>query len=364
MPVRIVHVVGARPNYMKIAPVMRELAGADRGFEQFLVNTGQHYDRSLSDVFVDELGLPAPDVDLGVGSGSHAKQTAEVMARFDDVLDDLRPDWVVVAGDVNSTLAATLVAVKRNVRVAHIEAGLRSGDLTMPEEVNRLLVDRVSELLFTHSREADANLLSEGVPAERIRFVGNVMIDSLIRLLPLAEARWPALQASLGVGRYVAVTLHRPANVDVPEALAVIRVALEALAEEIDVVFPVHPRTQARWGSNMPASARLHLIEPLGYLDFVALEAHAAAVLTDSGGIQEETTWLGVPCITVRPNTERPVTISEGTNQLVELDASAILDAVRGALDRPPARRAAPELWDGAAARRIAAALQAVKASE
>ena len=350
----MVHVVGARPNFMKIAPVMRALATADLDLRQFLVHTGQHYDPSLSDVFLDELGLPPPDVNLGVGSGTHAKQTAEVMSRFDDVVERLAPDWVVVAGDVNSTLAAALVAVKRGVRVAHIEAGLRSRDLTMPEEINRILVDRISDLLFTPSRDADANLAAEGIPAERVHFVGNLMIDSLARLLPAAESRWPALQERLGLEQYVAATLHRPANVDVPEAFDVIQDAIGVLAQDADVVFPVHPRTRARWGERLRQSERLHLLEPLGYLDFVALEAHADAVLTDSGGIQEETTWLGVPCVTIRTTTERPITISEGTNRLVALERDAIVEAVRSALDMKPARVGAPELWDGDAGSRVA----------
>jgi UDP-N-acetylglucosamine 2-epimerase (non-hydrolysing) len=359
----MIHVVGARPNYMKVAPVMRALAGVANGFEQFLVNTGQHYDRALSDVFLEELDLPAPLVNLGVGSGTHAKQTAEVMSRFDDVVERLDPDWVVVAGDVNSTLAAALVAVKRGVRVAHIEAGLRSGDMTMPEEINRILVDRVSNLLFTPSRDADANLAAEGIPGSRIHFVGNLMIDSLARLLPAAQARWPALQHRLGVDRFVAVTLHRPANVDRPETFEVLGAALDELAEDIDVVFPVHPRTREACGPLLRPSKRLHLLDPLGYLDFVALEAHAAAVLTDSGGIQEETTWLGVPCVTVRPTTERPVTISEGTNRLVTLESSAIVAALRTAVEEAHGGARIPELWDGAAAGRVAAVFAAEQSS-
>ncbi len=302
---------------MKIAPVMQALAGEGDTYEQFLVHTGQHYDSSMSDVFLDELGLPAPHVNLGVGSGTHARQTAEVMSRFDDVIETLRPDWVFVPGDVNSTLAAALVAVKRNLRVAHVEAGLRSRDLSMPEEVNRIVVDRIAHLLLTPSRDADANLLSEGIPPERIHFVGNLMIDSLVRLLPLAEARWPALRERLGVEDFVAITLHRPTNVDDAAAFAEIQSAIAELAGEIDIVFPMHPRTRARCGASLAGSRRLRILEPLGYLDFLALEAHAAIVLTDSGGVQEETTWLNVPCLTLRATTERPITVEQGTNRLV-----------------------------------------------
>jgi UDP-N-acetylglucosamine 2-epimerase (non-hydrolysing) len=360
VPVRIAHVVGARPNYMKIAPIMREIEAAGTGFEQFLVHTGQHYDSALSDVFLEELGLPEPNVNLGVGSGSHAKQTAEIMTRFDEVVDDIRPDWVVVPGDVNSTLAAALVAVKRGIPVAHVEAGLRSRDLTMPEEVNRLLVDRISDLLLTPSRDAGDNLRAEGVDDRRIRFVGNLMIDSLVRLLPAAEARWPALQELIRTDRYVAVTLHRPRNVDDPQSFAVIQAALHEIAKDIDVVFPMHPRTRARSGAELRSAKRLRVLEPLGYLDFLALQAHASAVLTDSGGIQEETTWLGVPCLTLRQTTERPVTISEGTNRLIPLETAAIVAAVSEAAGRKRKTTRVPELWDGRAAERVVVALQSV----
>jgi UDP-N-acetylglucosamine 2-epimerase (non-hydrolysing) len=358
VPARILHVVGARPNFMKIAPVMAELAGDER-FEQFLVHTGQHYDRVLSDVFLDELELPAPHVNLDVGSGSHAQQTAEVMARLDPVVAELRPDWVVVPGDVNSTLAAALVAVKRGARVAHLEAGLRSRDHTMPEEINRIVVDRVADLLLTPSRDADENLLAEGVDPAAIEFAGNVMIDSLVRLLPRAQERWPALRERLGVDRFVAVTLHRPSNVDEPEAFARIAAALEEVARTTDVVFPMHPRTRARCGATLKASARLKVVEPLGYLDFLALEANAAVVVTDSGGVQEETTWLGVPCLTLRTTTERPVTVTEGTNALVPLTTDGILDAVRRALADGASRAEPPERWDGRAAERVVAAIAA-----
>ena len=342
---------------MKIAPLMRALALENDTFEQLLVNTGQHYDRELSEVFIEELGLPTPDVNLDVGSDTHAKQTAEVMSRFDGVIESMQPDWVVVPGDVNSTLAAALVAVKRGIPVAHVEAGLRSRDFSMPEEVNRIVVDRISRLLLTPSRDADANLLAEGAAPQQIRFVGNLMIDSLVRLLPLAEERWPSLKERLGVDDYVAVTLHRPTNVNAPAVFEEIQAAVATLAEEVDIVFPMHPRTRASCGSSLGNSRRLRVLEPLGYLDFLALEAHAAVVLTDSGGVQEETTWLDVPCLTLRSTTERPITIDVGTNRLVPLSTEAIVSAVRGAIETPPQRQQLPELWDGQAALRAVAAL-------
>ena len=354
---RIVHVVGARPNYMKIAPVMRALA-ARGGAEQLLVDTGQHYDHGLSEIFRGELALPEPDARLGVGSGTHAGQTADVMRRLEPVLVEARPDWVVVPGDVNSTLAAALTAVKLGMRVAHVEAGLRSRDLTMPEEVNRIVVDRIADLLLTPSRDADENLRAEGVEESRIRFVGNVMIDTLVDLLPRAQERFWSLRDELGLGeRFAVVTLHRPTNVDEPEAFEEIQTAVERLAGQIDVVFPMHPRTRARSGAGLRGSQRLRILEPLGYLDFLALEAHASVVLTDSGGIQEETTWLGVPCLTLRRTTERPITISAGTNALVPVDAEAIVAAVEAALAAERGPVTPPELWDGHAAGRIAAVL-------
>jgi UDP-N-acetylglucosamine 2-epimerase (non-hydrolysing) len=363
MPIRILHVVGARPNFMKVAPVMHAMAG-DARFQQYLVHTGQHYDASLSDVFLDELDLPEPYANLGVGSGTHARQVAEVMTRLDDVLEALAPEWVLVPGDVNSTLAAALVAVKRGCRVAHLEAGLRSHDLTMPEEINRILVDRVAGLLLTPSRDADENLLAEGVEPSRIAFVGNAMIDTLVRLLPRAEERWPALRDRLGVDRYVAMTLHRPANVDDEVAFAPIEAAVTELAESTDVVFPMHPRTREKWGSAFDETPRVRILEPLGYLDFLALETHAAVVVTDSGGIQEETTYLGVPCLTLRRTTERPVTITEGTNALVPSDRAAVVEAVQSALVAPRQRVEPPELWDGHTAPRVVEALVAATERE
>jgi UDP-N-acetylglucosamine 2-epimerase (non-hydrolysing) len=363
---RILHVVGARPNFMKIAPIMREMAKYPDQFEQMLVHTGQHYDANMSQVFFDELDLPRPDVNLEVGSGSHAVQTAEVMTRFEPVLLDFQPDWVFVPGDVNSTIACALVASKLGFKVAHVEAGLRSFDRSMPEEINRILTDHLADLLFTTEPSANENLRNEGIPKGKIHFVGNTMIDTLVRLLPKAKLRWPSLQERLGLKNYVLVTLHRPSNVDDPEILREIMMALQTISEEISVVFPVHPRTRQRiadlglMNSDFLDSSHhselngLHFIEPLGYLDFLALQAHAKLVLTDSGGIQEETTYLGVPCLTARPNTERPITIIKGTNQLVESVSSELVTASRIVFANSSGRHSSqPSLWDGKAARRI-----------
>ena len=347
--------MGARPNYMKIAPIVREMAKHADEFAQMLVHTGQHYDDNMSKVFFDELDMPRPDINLEVGSGSHAEQTAQVMMRFEPVVTQFKPDWVVVPGDVNSTLACALVAAKLGVKVAHVEGGLRSFDRTMPEEINRLLTDQISDLLLTHSPEARENLLREGVAEEKIHLVGNTMIDTLVRLMPLAEERWAALQSRFGFDRFVLVTLHRPNNVDEGSGLREIISALNEVSGDVPVLFPVHPRTRQKIGEHdIDVSEAVRLTEPIGYIDFLALQAHAAAVVTDSGGVQEETTFLGVPCLTVRPNTERPITISTGTNQLVERDRGAIVSAIRSALNRPRNLSSPrPEFWDGKAAERI-----------
>lgn len=347
--------VGARPNFMKVAPVMHEMAQYPREFEQILVHTGQHYDTLMSRVFFEELGLPRPDVNLEVGSGSHTWQTAQVMSRFEPVVEEISPDWVVVVGDVNSTLACALVCSKMGIGVAHVEAGLRSYDRSMPEEINRLLTDQISDLLFTPSSDADENLLREGVAEEKVHFVGNVMIDTLVRLLPKAQAQWPGLRERFGLQRYLLVTLHRPSNVDEIEGLKGILEALSEISNEIAVLFPVHPRTRRRihdFGLQEAAQG-VQLLEPFGYLNFLALQAHADLVLTDSGGIQEETTYLGVPCLTARPNTERPVTIRSGTNQLVESSRHALVEAIRGRLAAEKVPRRVPPLWDGHTAKRI-----------
>jgi UDP-N-acetylglucosamine 2-epimerase (non-hydrolysing) len=330
-----------------------------------LVHTGQHYDPSMSDSFLADLEMPVPDVHLGAGSGSHAEQTARVMERLEPVLKEQRPDLVVVVGDVNSTLAAALVSAKLNLAVAHVEAGLRSFDRTMPEEVNRVLTDQVSELLFTTSPEGERNLLREGVAEDQIHFVGNTMIDSLER--SLARARESKVVELLGLDgvRFGLVTLHRPSNVDDPRTFRGILEALRDVAEDTPLVFPAHPRTTKMLTEHgladllrrgvEPKAGGLIGIEPLGYLDFLALQSRAALVITDSGGIQEETTILGVPCLTVRPNTERPITIELGTNRLVGTDPAVIRREARAALDGPTPPATRPPLWDGKAGERIAA---------
>lgn len=340
---------------------MREMAQYPAEFEQILVHTGQHYDANMSQVFFDELELPRPDVNLEVGSGSHAAQTAQIMQRFEPVLLEYRPDWVIVPGDVNSTLACALVASKLGFKVTHVEAGLRSFDRTMPEEINRILTDHLADLLFTTEPSANENLLREGIPEAKIRFVGNTMIDTLVRLLPKAEAYWPLLRERIGTDRYVLVTLHRPSNVDVRTTLIEILSALLRISQNISVVFPVHPRTRQRLTTlNRDVfsleSANMQLIEPLGYLDFLALEKHASIVLTDSGGVQEETTYLGIPCVTARPNTERPVTISIGTNHLAASSQAELFESMQQALHKR-SQSAIPGLWDGKAAQRIASHL-------
>jgi UDP-N-acetylglucosamine 2-epimerase (non-hydrolysing) len=352
----LLHVVGARPNFAKLAAVHRAAAGS---LDQTIVHTGQHYDAAMSALFFDQLGVPAPEIDLEVGSATHAVQTATVMMRLEPVLVERRPDWVLVYGDVNSTLAATLVACKLGVPVAHVEAGLRSRDRTMPEEINRLVTDSLADLLFTPSADADANLAAEGIPAARVHRVGNVMIDTLLRLLPATEP--DAVLARLGLVRpFALVTLHRPSSVDDPAILAPLVAALGELGDTVEVVFPVHPRTRAALGRfDVSPPAALRLLEPLGYLEFLALERRAALVVTDSGGVQEETSFLGVPCLTVRDNTERPITLELGTNVLVGRDPARLLDAARRALAAP--RRDAPRipLWDGRAGERIVDVLTA-----
>lgn len=358
MGMRVMHVVGARPNFMKVAPLLAEMARAPDLFEQTLIHTEQHYDDALSKVFFDDLGLPRPDVHLGVRSGSHAQQTARVMLAFEPVLLETRPDWVVVVGDVNSTVACALTAAKLGVRVAHVEAGLRSFDRTMPEEINRIVTDQLADLLFTTESAANENLRCEGFSEEKIVFAGNVMIDTLVRLLPKAEARWQEQHATEREQSYILVTLHRPSNVDHPKPLQEIMLALGDLAREWRVLFPVHPRTHQRIDSlGLQSGTQVELLAPLGYLDFLALMRHAALVVTDSGGVQEETTYLGVPCLTVRPNTERPVTLELGTNRLVASERSAIVEAAQAALCVGSAAATCPPLWDGKAASRIAKAL-------
>ena len=349
-------VVGARPNYMKIAPVLRALAA--RSIPARLVHTGQHYDAALSKLFFDELGMPQPDANLEVGSGSHAAQTAEIMKRFEPLLLKERPSVVLVVGDVNSTIACALVAVKEGIPVAHVEAGLRSFDRTMPEEINRVLTDQISELLFTTERAAAANLAREGIDASRVHFVGNVMIDTLS--LFLAKAVAPDGLAKQG---YAVLTLHRPSNVDDPQTLGRLLRVLGELSAKIPIVFPAHPRTVQRLAALPQAKAlsgdRFMQRPPLGYLEMLGLMRDAKLVLTDSGGIQEETTALGVPCVTLRENTERPITVEEGTNTVVGSDPARIVAVVDGILAGGGKRGRRPELWDGKAAERIAAVLAA-----
>jgi len=364
---KVLHVVGARPNFVKIAPIFMEMA-KHPDIEQVLVHTGQHYDAEMSSIFFEEFGLPDPHVNLGVGSGTHAQQTARVMLELEPLLEEESPDWLVVVGDVNSTVAAALVASKLGIRTAHVEAGLRSFDRTMPEEINRLLTDQLADLLLTPSRDADENLAREGIDAAKIAFVGNVMIDTLIRLQPRVRDRWPELRARLGVeDDYALVTLHRPSNVDDPDTLAQVLGGLGDIGRRMPVLFPIHPRTRRRieeFGLPFPRGSDLRLMDPLGYIDFMALTAHARLVLTDSGGIQEETTYLGIPCLTIRPNTERPVTLTEGTNRLVESRDDAIVRAAEAVLAGSGAQPGRPELWDGAAAGRIVAALEARRAHD
>ncbi len=419
--------MGARPNFMKAAPVMRALAEYS-GVQQILVHTGQHYDANMSDVFFRHLGMPEPDINLEVGSGSHAVQTAHVMMKLEPVLLERKPDWVLVYGDVNSTMAASLVCSKLGIRVAHVEAGLRSADRTMPEEINRLVTDQLADLLFTPSADGDENLLREGISAEKIHRVGNVMIDTLARLLPKAEEKWEGDRFRLeGVevkkGEYALVTLHRPSNVDDPAMLARLMSVLQEISRKLPVLFPVHPRTRSRlsslgllsdlYGSEALSSAslpsasfasspttdhrpptsqslpsslcgsaaltpealssdssqasdhrpltsdicRLQLLQPQGYLDFLVLQRYARLVITDSGGIQEETTYLGVPCLTLRENTERPVTVTMGTNVLVGRDTAKLRLEVAKVLDGKGKKGQIPPLWDGHAAERIAGCL-------
>ena len=350
---RIVYVVGTRPNFVKTAPVISALRRRLPNGRHTIVHTGQHYDRLMSEVFLEELGVPAPDHMLEVGSGSHAQQTARVMERLEPVLTDEAPDLVMVPGDVNSTLAAALTAVKMGIPVAHIESGLRSFDRTMPEEVNRIVADEFSEYLFLHCDEAIENLRAEGIADERMHFVGNTMIDTLVALEDRFRAAGAAARLGVEPGEFVLVTLHRPALVDGPLLAETMR-QLAALAHEMPVVFPVHPRTRKMMEEIESEHPGLLLSEPLGYLDFLSLLADAGAVLTDSGGIQEETTYLGIPCFTLRDNTERPVTVRAGTNTLLGLDPAAIAGIPAALAERSGERPEPPPLWDGHAAERIA----------
>jgi len=363
------HIVGARPNFMKVAPIMEEMARRG-GFEQVLVHTGQHYDARLSKVFFEELGLPRPDVDLNIGAGSHAEQTGRMMVELEKVFQRQEPELVVVVGDVNSTLAASVTAAKLGIRIAHVEAGLRSFDRSMPEEINRIVTDALSDVLFTTEQSGNDNLLREGVPPEKIFFVGNVMIDTLLRFRAQAQASNILASLRLRPRTYAVLTLHRPSNVDQAEQLQKLYEILTQVAKQLPIVFPCHPRTWKRLQTlglqphnptqECAPSCGLLFQEPLGYLDFLQLMSQAQFVLTDSGGIQEETTILGIPCLTIRENTERPVTLLEGTNTLVACSAEQILAEVAKILGGQKKQGRIPPLWDGRAAIRIVEVLRQI----
>jgi len=356
----IVHVVGARPNFMKIAPILAACA-ARPGLRSTLVHTGQHYDEAMSQLFFDQLRIPRPDVNLDVGSGSHAQQTAAVLQRFEPVLVDRRPDLVLVVGDVNSTLACSLAAVKLGIPVAHVEAGLRSFDRTMPEEINRIVTDAIADLLFVTEESAIANLTREGVDPARLHFVGNVMIDTLLAHRTAAAGSDALERLGVRAGGYAVLTLHRPANVDDADVLRGIFEPLAELALRMPIVFPVHPRTRAALlphAALLAAGHGIRLVDPLGYLDFVRLMGDARLVLTDSGGIQEETTILGVPCVTIRENTERPVTVTHGTNRLAGTTSVGIRRTIEAVLASATVALQPPPLWDGGAAQRIVGVLE------
>lgn len=354
---KILNIVGARPNLMKIAPLMDAFSAAD-DVEPLLVHTGQHYDANMSDLFFRQLGIPEPDLNLGVGSGSHAVQTAQVMTAFEPVMHEHEPDAVLVVGDVNSTIACGLVAVKLGVKLVHVEAGLRSFDRGMPEEINRVLTDSISDLLFCTESSGVENLRREGVPDEKVHMVGNVMIDTLMRHRERAEHSTVLEDLSLPAGGYAVLTLHRPSNVDDPQVLGRLLDVLDEVEADGPIVFPAHPRTRAaleRFGlaDRVAKLSGLRMVEPVGYLDFLKLMASARVVLTDSGGIQEETTILGVPCLTLRENTERPITVEVGTNRIVGQEPERILAAYREIRAGGAGDAQIPPLWDGHAAERI-----------
>jgi len=363
-PLKIICVVGARPNFMKIAPLMHVFRAAPRSFEAHLVHTGQHYDEAMKDAFFRELQIPEPDVDLGVGSGSHAQQTAEIMRRFEPVLDEIAPDAVLVVGDVNSTIACALVATKKGVAVIHVESGLRSYDRQMPEEINRVLTDQISDVLFTTEPDGESNLLREGVAKERIRFVGNVMIDTLLANRERAIPAEDTLQSIQGIDKsssFGLLTLHRPSNVDEVSVLRPLLETLADLSQRLPLVFPMHPRTRQRIQDagldSVLQASRIGVVEPLGYLRLIGVMSKAKLVFTDSGGLQEETTALGVPCITLRENTERPITVEQGTNTVVGTDPTEIRACFDDVLATGGKAGRVPPLWDGQAAQRIAQAL-------
>ncbi len=380
--IKIINVVGARPNFMKIAPIVDAINkhngqledNSSRYIESVLVHTGQHYDEKMSKLFFEDLEIPKPDIDLEVGSGTHAEQTAEIMKRFEPVLQQEKPDYILVVGDVNSTIACALTASKLGIKIIHVEAGLRSFDRTMPEEINRVLTDAISDILFTSERSAEDNLVSEGISKEKIYFIGNVMIDTLLKQKKKASESAVLFRLGLngsgdktqnrGPAAYAVVTLHRPSNVDNKKQLQEIMDAVSVIAKEVPVIFPIHPRTKQRLfdfgldhltdsNGKKATGSGIFLIEPLGYLDFLHLMTNSSLVLTDSGGMQEETTVLGVPCLTLRQNTERPVTVTEGTNRIVGIDGQKIIKEGLAALSGAIPRGCIPEMWDGKAAERI-----------
>jgi len=360
--VQVLNVVGARPNLMKIAPLIEEMARWPE-IQQHLLHTGQHYDEEMSQVFFTDLGIPQPDIYLGVGSGSHAQQTARVMIAFEKALLDIKPHLVVVVGDVNSTFACTITAAKLLVPVAHVEAGLRSFDRRMPEEINRIVTDALSDFLFTTSRDASENLEQEGISPDKIFFVGNIMIDTLLHYRDRARGLGTPAHFDLEPGEYALLTLHRPSNVDVSATFSAILDALVIIQRHLPIVFPAHPRTVKRmhefgFDHRAKAAPNLHIVDPLGYLAFLDLMMHSRLVLTDSGGIQEETTILGIPCLTLRENTERPITITQGTNVLVGTDPQKIVAQSSRVLTGEGKTGQVPELWDGCAAQRIVATLK------
>lgn len=353
-------IAGARPNFMKVAPLYRELSSHPATYLPRIIHTGQHYDAKMSKLFFDDLGMPQPFAYLDVGSGTHGRQTARIIERYEDlILKGERPDLVIVAGDVNSTIACALVAKKMNIPVAHLEAGLRSYDEQMPEEINRILTDRISDLLLTPSPDADENLIFEGISRDKIFLVGNIMIDSLIEHLQKAEKS--SIHEDVGIQidePYVLVTLHRPSNVDSYVSLKLLLQAFGEISKQLKLIFPIHPRTRKNiaemdLGSALENAPGLIVTEPLGYLDFLKLETNATLILTDSGGIQEESTYLGIPCLTLRENTERPITITQGTNQLVRLDTMSIVEAVQRILAGEIKQGSIPNLWDGKTAKRV-----------
>ncbi len=359
---KIINVVGARPNFMKIAPVMTAMEKSNK-IEPLLLHTGQHYDEKMSSLFFEELNIRKPDIYLGVGSDTHAKQVAKIMEKFDDVAAEVKPDAILVVGDVNSTMACSIVAAKLGIKIIHLEAGLRSYDRTMPEEINRIVTDSLADLLLTPSEDGTANLLKEGVDKSKIHLVGNIMIDTLFHFLPLAEKSKIMAEHNLKKDEYALVTLHRPSNVDEKESLSAILNTLKIIQQNLKIVFPVHPRTTHKirdFGLENLVSSMPNLIitEPIGYLDFQKLMSNSKFVITDSGGIQEETTALKIPCITVRENTERPVTIWEGSNELAGTDMKKVLELSQKAINNNWKESKIPNLWDGKTSSRVVSAIE------